>query len=303
MDCGPTSPAMSTERAGPMVGADACWWPQPWNWLAVTLKSIAASRAFSKPWRPGWLVPCPVLRRRANWPMASSPPVPPKFSSVSSRGCAWSAKRHRRGSRRKPPLTRFSTVSSGRHVWTPLLLARQYIWTDRSLKKECHVRHPDRLRCGRPPALGLSVRGHQSRRYGIPASVLPRAALPGHRNAARSARQTSHASTVRPDRGYFAFPRWAELRAVLCWPWARLGKHVGRRLSTRHALHRTVGVATARGEAVSHHVRRSGACIRRRGRVGSRARPLRKRASTAARGRGGLRFRGVQRVDEALRPF
>ncbi len=73
-----------------------------------------------------------------------------------------------------------------------------------------------------------------------------------------------------------------ELRALLCWPWARLGKHVGRRISTRHALHRPVGLAAARGEAVSHHVRRSGDCIRRRGRVGSGAWPVGKRASAAA---------------------
>ena len=46
--------------SGAMAGADACWWPQPWNWLAMMLKSIVASGAFSKPWRPGWLstFPC-----------------------------------------------------------------------------------------------------------------------------------------------------------------------------------------------------------------------------------------------------
>ena len=31
-----------------MVGADACWWPQPWNWLAVMLKLIVASGSFFK---------------------------------------------------------------------------------------------------------------------------------------------------------------------------------------------------------------------------------------------------------------
>jgi hypothetical protein len=91
--------------------------------------------------------------------------------------------------------------------------------------------------------------------------------------------------------------------ALLCWPWARVGKHVGRRISTRHALHRPVSLAAARGEAVSNYVRRSGACICRRGRVGSGAWPVGKRASAAACGRGSLRVRGVQRPDEALRPF
>src|SRR5260221_11032379 len=99
-----------------MVGADACWWPQPWNWLATMLKLIVALGAFSKPWRPGWLMHFPVRRRRASWPMALSLQVPPEFSSVSSRGCGWSVKRHRHGSRRKPPLTLFSTASSGGQV-------------------------------------------------------------------------------------------------------------------------------------------------------------------------------------------
>ena len=81
------------------------------------------------------------------------------------------------------------------------------------------------------------------------------------------------------------------------------GKHVGRRISTRHALHRPVSLAAARGEALSNYVRRSGDCIRRRGRVGSGARPVGKRASAAACDRGSLRVRGVQRLDEALRPF
>src|SRR6267143_2121566 len=56
----------------------------------------------------------PVRRRRASWPMVLSLQVPPEFSSVSSRGCEWSVKRHRHGSRRKPPLTLFSTASLGR---------------------------------------------------------------------------------------------------------------------------------------------------------------------------------------------
>jgi hypothetical protein len=40
-----------------------------------------------------------------------------------------------------------------------------------------------------PFALGLSIRGHQSGRYGVSASLLPRTALPGHRAAAYSVRQ------------------------------------------------------------------------------------------------------------------
>ena len=35
--------------------------------------------------------------RPANWHTASSPQAPPVSSSVSSRGCGWSARRHRRG--------------------------------------------------------------------------------------------------------------------------------------------------------------------------------------------------------------
>src|SRR5438477_8427766 len=81
----------------------------------MMLKLIVASEAFSKPWRLGWLMHFPVRRRRASWPMVLSLQVPPEFSSVSLRGCKWSAKRHRRGSHRKPPLTLFSTVSLGKH--------------------------------------------------------------------------------------------------------------------------------------------------------------------------------------------
>jgi hypothetical protein len=54
---------------------------------------------------------------------------------------------------------------------------------------------------------------------------------------------------------------------------------------------------------VSHHVRRSGACIRRRSRAGSGAWPVGKCASATACGRRSLRLRGVQRLDEKLRPF
>src|ERR1700719_3035785 len=39
-DYGPTLPATLTVRAVLMVGADACWWPPPWNWLAMMLKLI-----------------------------------------------------------------------------------------------------------------------------------------------------------------------------------------------------------------------------------------------------------------------
>src|SRR4029078_3064306 len=146
-------------------------------------------------------------------------------------------------------------------------------------------------------------RDHQSGRYGVSTTLLPRAALPGHRAVAYSVRKTARTSTVRSYRSYFGFSWCTKLRALLCWPWARLGKHVGRRISTRHALHHPVSLAAARGEPVSNYVRRSGACIRRRGRVGSGAWPVGKRASAAACGRGSLRVRGVQRLDEALRPF
>jgi hypothetical protein len=70
-----------------------------------------------------------------------------------------------------------------------------------------------------------------------------------------------------------------------------------------HALHRPVSLAAAGGEAVSNYVRRSRACIRRRGRVGSGAWPVGKHASAAACRRSSLRVRGVQRLDEALRTF
>ena len=56
----------------------------------------------------------PARRRRASWPMVLSLQVPPEFSSVSSRGCEWSVKRHRHESHSKPPLTLFSTASLGR---------------------------------------------------------------------------------------------------------------------------------------------------------------------------------------------
>ncbi len=49
-----------------------------------------------------------------SWPMVLSLQVPPEFSSVSLRGCEWSAKRRRHGSRPKPPLTLFSTASLGK---------------------------------------------------------------------------------------------------------------------------------------------------------------------------------------------
>jgi AcrR family transcriptional regulator len=97
--------------AVPMAVADAYWWPRPWNWPAVILKSIVASGAFSKPWRPGWPMHFPERRQRASWPMVLSLPVPPGFSSVSSRGCAWSARRRRRAPRPKTPLTLFWTAS------------------------------------------------------------------------------------------------------------------------------------------------------------------------------------------------
>src|SRR4029077_3990157 len=113
-------------------------------------------------------------------------------------------------------------------------------------RKRCHVCHPDPLRGGRSLALGLSVRGHRSGRYGVSAALLPRTALPGHRAAAYSLRQRAHTSTVRPCRSYFGFPWWTKLRALLCRPRAWFGKHVGRRISTRRALYRPAGLAAAR---------------------------------------------------------
>jgi hypothetical protein len=97
--------------------------------LAVArLKLVVASGAFSKPWRPGWRMHFPARRRRASWPMVLSLQVPPEFSSVSLRGCEWSAKRHRHGSHRKPPLTLFSTASLGRQSMdAPPLLACRYL--------------------------------------------------------------------------------------------------------------------------------------------------------------------------------
>ena len=75
---------------------------------------VVASGAFSKRWRLGWLMHFPVRRRRASWPMVLSLQVPPEFLSVSSRGCEWLVKRDRHRSRRKPPLTLFSTASLSR---------------------------------------------------------------------------------------------------------------------------------------------------------------------------------------------
>src|SRR6266702_6800965 len=112
--CGPTLPATSTARAVPMAGADAWWWPQPWSSLARMLRLVVASRAFLGRWRPGWRMHCPVRRRRASWRTVLSLQAPPEFSSVSFGGYEWSPKRHRHGSRRKPPLTLFSTASLGK---------------------------------------------------------------------------------------------------------------------------------------------------------------------------------------------
>src|SRR5262249_3528834 len=91
----------------------------------------------------------------------------------------------------------------------------------RSLKEECHVCHSDRLRGGRPFALGLSVRGHQGGRSRVSTPLLPLTALPGHRTPAYFVRQKASTSTVRPYRSYFGFPWWTKLRALLCWSWAR----------------------------------------------------------------------------------
>src|SRR5262245_23786341 len=131
-----------------------------------------------------------------------------------------------------------------------------------------YVCHSDRLRGGRPFALGLSVRGHQGGGSRVSTPLLPLTALPGHRTPAYFVRQKASTSTVRPYRSYFGFPWWTKLRALLCWSWARLGKHVGDRISTRHALYYPVSLAAARGEAISNYLHRSGDCIRRRGRVG-----------------------------------
>src|SRR3974377_2013134 len=131
----------------------------------------------------------------------------------------------------------------------PPLLARPYL-DQTVLKGRYHVCHPDRLRGGRPLALGLSVRGYQNGRYGVSASLLPRTALPGHRTATYSARQKAHTSTARPYRNYFGFPWWTELRTLLCRPWARLGEHVGDRISTRHPPPRSSSLGTAPGGAV-----------------------------------------------------
>ena len=110
-------------------------------------------------------------------------------------------------------------------------------------------------------------------------------------------------STVRPDRGDFGVSWWTELRAVLRWPWARLWKHVGDRLSTRHALYRAVSLAAARGEAVSHHVCRRVGCIRRCGGAGSGTWPDGKRASAAARGGAAFAFAMSNVLTKRYGPF
>jgi len=68
-------------------------------------------------------------------------------------------------------------------------------------------------------------------------------------------------------------------------------------------FHRPVSLATACGEAVADYVRRCVACLRRRGRVGSRAGPIRKCFTDPAGGWGSLRVRGRQRLDQAPRPL
>jgi hypothetical protein len=98
-------------------------------------------------------------------------------------------------------------------------------------------------------------------------------------------------------------PWWTEFRALLCGHGARFGRYVCRRLSTHYALHRPVSLAIACGEAVADYVRRRVGCLRRRGRVGSRAGPIRKCFADPAGGRGSLCVRGRQRLDQAPRPL
>ena len=157
---------------------------------------------------------------------------------------------------------RFSTASSNRSfsgTHGGLSLAgralRRYL--DRMvLKGKCHVGDPGRLRGDGAPALGLSVRGHQSGHRGVSAAVLPRTALPGHRMAACSFVKKPTRRQIGPVAAISVFLGGLNFRPVLCRPRARLRQHVGRRLSTRHALHHPVGLAAARGATVSHHVRR-----------------------------------------------
>jgi len=172
------------------------------------------------------------------------------ISSVSSRGCEWSVKRHRHGSRRKPPLTLFSTASLGRQPMDASLLARLYL--DQTVLKGRMRCLPSRSSVRWPsPCSGVISSWPSKWALGVSASLLPRAALLAIAfclfRSSKGPRVNSSAY-----RSYFGFPWWAKLRAVLCWPWARLRKHVGRRISTRHALYRLVSLADARRETVSH---------------------------------------------------
>jgi len=46
--CGPTLRLRWTASSGANGRRGCLWWPRPWNWLAVMLKLIVASGAFSK---------------------------------------------------------------------------------------------------------------------------------------------------------------------------------------------------------------------------------------------------------------
>src|ERR1700752_1881710 len=113
MACGPCLLVTSTARAAPVVGADACWWPQPWNWLATTRMLKLASAVFSKLWRPRPLAHSRAQSQQAIWQLALSPQVQRGYWSASSRDFGGPVKRDQRETSRKPLLTLFSTASSG----------------------------------------------------------------------------------------------------------------------------------------------------------------------------------------------
>ncbi len=93
----------------------------------------------------------------------------------------------------------------------------------------------------------------------------------GHR-AADSARQKAHTSQqFGPVAAISVFLGGLNFGLFYIGLGLGSGKHVGDRVSTRHALYHSAGLAAARGEAISHNVRRSSDCIRRCGRAGGGA--------------------------------
>ena len=269
----------------------------------MMLTLIVASGASSKRWKHGWRMHFPVRRRRPSWPMMLSLQVPPELSSASLRGSAWSAKRRRHGSSHKPPLTLFSTVSLDRAPMDVSATSTSISGPDGLEGKDamsaiqivCAVAVPllwgyqfVAIKVGVtefPPLFFLALRF-----LAIALLLVPFVERPTRRQFGPIAAISLFLGGLNFGLFYVGLGLGSGSMSAVAY-----------QLAT--PLRRPVSLAASRGEAVSHDVRRSRACIPRRGRVGGGAWPVGKRASAAACGRGSFRVRGLQRLDEALRSF